>query len=524
MADKETYRVRVASGQTTPISTRRVRGSAFAYQAASNQSQELTAYNPTIRDVNSEVGQYRDRIVARARDQVRNNSWADGGVDKRVDAVVGSDLWLSAKPNWRILGWTSEQSYSVSRSIEDEFWSWADDPNFYCDVERDLTFGGLMRLGYRHGIVDGDAIAVMYWLKGRGRYNTAIRIMDPDMLSNPSSAANTSRLRDGIGFDDNGAAVSYSFMLSHPSDTAADVMDRNRWVTIPREEEWGRPRVIHWHNKKRAHQKRGVSRLVSAIKRMKMLERYDDTELQAAVMSAVLGLYVTSDADPALTAGALAPVTDDGIDPVEEYRDQVYENSPPTFNGVRIPILPAKDKIQTVRADRPAQNFPAFEGAVLRSIASSLGLTYEQLASDWSQVNYSSARAAMNEAWRGFLAERKIFISRFVKPIYAAWLEEAIVMGRITLPEGSPDFYEYRSAYCAASFVGPARGYVDPLKEAQASKERLANGISTLEDENAEQGRDYRDTIEQRAREKAELKALGLTDPADIAAAAASPH
>ena len=97
-------------------------------------------------------------------------------------------------------------------------------------------------------------------------------------------------------------------------------------------------------------------------------------------------------------------------------------------------------------------------------------------------------------------------------PIYAAWLEEAINRGIITLPQGAADFAEAKAAYCSAKWIGPGRGWVDPHKEATAATERLAAGLSTLERECAEQGEDYLETIQQRARERKEMFALGL-DP-----------
>ncbi|PVQ41401.1 phage portal protein, partial [Salmonella enterica] len=40
------------------------------------------------------------------------------------------------------------------------------------------------------------------------------------------------------------------------------------------------------------------------------------------------------------------------------------------------------------------------EQALLRYIAAGLGVSYEQLSRDYSQVSYSSARASANESWR----------------------------------------------------------------------------------------------------------------------------
>ena len=54
------------------------------------------------------------------------------------------------------------------------------------------------------------------------------------------------------------------------------------------------------------------------------------------------------------------------------------------------------------------------------------------------------------------------------------------------------------------------RGWIDPVKEAQASQIRMQIGLSTLEEECAMQGMDWEEVLEQRAREQAKLQALGL--------------
>ena len=75
----------------------------------------------------------------------------------------------------------------------------------------------------------------------------------------------------------------------------------------------------------------------------------------------------------------------------------------------------------------------------------------------------------------------------------------------------APDFYENRYAYTRCKWIGPGRGWVDPVKEAQACQIRMDIGLSTLEAECAGQGLDWEEVLEQRAREKAKLTELGLT-------------
>jgi len=138
-------------------------------------------------------------------------------------------------------------------------------------------------------------------------------------------------------------------------------------------------------------------------------------------------------------------------------------------------------------------------------------LPYERVYKDISKTNYSSARAALLEAWRTFTTRRAWIAAAWAQPWYELWLEEDINAGNTE----APDFYQRRYAYTRAKWIGLGRGWMDPVKEAQAAQLRMEIGISTLEDECAEQGKDWEEVLDQRAREKAKLEELGL-DVADL--------
>jgi capsid protein len=77
----------------------------------------------------------------------------------------------------------------------------------------------------------------------------------------------------------------------------------------------------------------------------------------------------------------------------------------------------------------------------------------------------------------------------------------------------APDFYEKSELYLRAKWIGPGRGQIDPVKEAEAAQIRMDTMTSTLEEECAEQGRDWEDVLEQRALEMARMKELDLVVP-----------
>jgi lambda family phage portal protein len=159
---------------------------------------------------------------------------------------------------------------------------------------------------------------------------------------------------------------------------------------------------------------------------------------------------------------------------------------------------------------RPTNTFPSFIETLSRQIGTALGLPYELALKDFSKTNYSSARAALLEAWRFFTIRRSWLASYWAAPVYRLWLEEAVNAGLID----APDFYENQAAYCRSKWIGMGRGWIDPVKEAEAAQVRMAANISTLEIECAEQGLDWQEVLEQIALENSRKTELGITTEA----------
>lgn len=482
-----------------------------AYDAADVMSQELGAWMPHREHPDSEIGAARDTVTARARDLARNNGFAAGGIQREVDAVIGAQFRPAAKPDWRALGIDREAAAEVGEQMDAAWRIWADDPLHGADVSRTQDWGGLAAMAYRAELIDGDALAVVHWRDdAAGAFRTCIRVVDPDLLSNPQMKPDSPTMRGGVEIDRWGAPVAYHFRRQHELAMwgwgASHVWDR--WErSLP----WGRPQVVHCYERHRDGQTRGISRLAPVLDALKMQDKHARVELQAAVLGAILGMFISSP----LSADAVQDLISDGnYTALDAARQELAKEKGLTFGGVRLPVLAPGDSIESVSVNRPANQYQMFETAVLRRIATGMGMSYEQLAMDWSQVNYSSARAALVEIWRGFAARRREFASRFCQPIRLAVMEEAIDLGLVRLPPGAPSLYQAPGAWLRAKWIGPGRGYVDPVKEAQASAIRVALGLSTMEDEAAElSGADYGDNLAQIAREIDQMPA-GVLHPA----------
>jgi capsid protein len=84
-------------------------------------------------------------------------------------------------------------------------------------------------------------------------------------------------------------------------------------------------------------------------------------------------------------------------------------------------------------------------------------------------------------------------------------IEEAWLAGLLSLPSGAPDFYDAPQAYTQAIWIGPSRGYVDPVKEIAATVTALENRLMTYSEALAERGRDFDEVMDEREEEEARL-------------------
>lgn len=496
------------------------------YDAADWHHSSVAGWEPWLWSPDTEVNIWRNRMVARMRDLVRNDGWASGSVTRLLDNAMGVVFRPRMKPDYRMLAemtgnrdFDADWADEYGRCVEAHWRNWANDASCHCDLERRLTLPQLFRLAFRHKLIDGDALAVLHWrpdriAPGRGRYATVVQLVDPDRLSNPNDAFDMPYIRGGVEIDADGVPVAYYIRSAHMGDWWSG-KDTMHWERVPRETEWGRPVVVHDFDHDRAGQHRGTGILTPVVQRLKMLIKYDQSELEAAILNALFGAYITSPFDPKLVEDAL---NDDIATEIAAYQNSRInfhqDNRIRLPSGARMPIMHPGEGIETVNAARPISNFKDFENAALRNIAAALGLSTQQVTQDWSDVNYSSARAALLEAWKTLTRRRDEFAVGFAQPVLTAFLEELHEEEDLPLPAGAPDFLVARAAYTRAQWMGPGRGWVDPVAEKKGSILAMEAGLSTLEIEVAENvGEDYEDILDQRAREDRAFRERGLTPP-----------
>lgn len=427
-----------------------------------------------------------EKLRDRSRDANRNDPVAAGATDTLKHNIIGSGLHPQASFRSEVLG-ISEDRAKVLRSQAESAWAvWTKT----ADAANVMTFDEIQLLAITKIIEDGEILAVPAWADEPWRkYGRVIELIEADRLASPS---NKNNLFNGVEIGGRSQPLAY-YIRKPDRPHSRDSNDFNR---IAARDNAGRHKLIHAYAAKRPGQLRGIPFFAPVLTYFKDLADYLEAEVIAARVAACLAVFVTK-TDPMGMATGAATGTQQGVSGSE--RIQSIEP------GV-VGYLSPNEDIKVVDPKRPGDAFPSFIETMLRIIGASLGLPYELIAKDFSKTNYSSARAALLEGRRMFKTWRTWFSSRFNQPIYELVMEEAFLRGDFE----ANNFYKFKDEFCRTRWIGGGWGWVDPVKEIDASRKAIDFGLSTMAEEAANQGRDWEEILEQRKREQDKIDELDV--------------
>lgn len=517
-----------------------------SFEGADRLNSSIALWGSPRQSIDLDILPEKSVIDGRARDMLRNDAYVQGGASLHKDNIVGAHYLLNARPATRVVLGKDDETFEeeFQEEVETKWELYADSPDHWIDAARTNNFTSMVRMAVGIHLMGGEVLAAAEWIKDDGApYSTAIQMVDLDRLSDPQDMNgwrwfNSPDQRAGVRYNRRGAPVSYFIRSAHPNDYGPVDFDLPKWTEIPIRKPWGRMQVIHLFEQIRPEQTRGITEMAAALKGMKLTHTFRDINVQHAAAQATVMAAITSELpmadlaarfggdDSAAMAAAVTAYSEGFLGSVAKY---VGERGI-AIDGVKIPRLHPGEKLEyKTPASGPLGT--EFEASLLRYIAASMGVSYEQLSRDYTQTNYSSARAAMAETWKFMSARKKMIADRFATICFRLWLEEAINKGDITTLGGkrasaliytSGRLNQNFDALSRCDWVGASRGQIDELKETQAAVLRIINGLSTAEDELARLGKDWRKVYRQLKREQDLRETLKLnfmaTDPQTMAA------
>jgi lambda family phage portal protein len=466
------------------------------------RSPRFANWRPQLLDADGEAEHELADLRAFSRDLERTAPVATGAIETRVSHIVGTGLSLQSRIDAKELGLSDEQASEWQSLTERRFGMWA--KSQYADRHGELCFYEQQQLALRSHDSSGD-VFVLLGDKGREDwpFRLTMQIVEADRVSNPDGRTNTATLIDGVERDGDGEPIAIQVSRYHPGRLVPRTA--NAWERIPYRGSSGRRNVLHLKEVKRPGQTRGLPILAPIIATIKQLTRYTDAEVDAAVNSAALALFMQMDPE----AFADSTIFSDQ----ERQRMLAAANWDGTIQSGRAVNLMPGESIVSPTPGRPNPNFDPFFGAMLNICSMGLGIPKEVLAKAFN-ASYSASRAALMDAWRTWQIKRVWLAQRLCQPVYEEWLADAVALGIIQAPGFFADPF-IRYAWSQTSWCGDGPGALDPLKEAMAAAKRMEEGITTRAEEVvAYDGGDWETKHRQSAREMAARVRDGLHMPA----------
>jgi lambda family phage portal protein len=464
------------------------------------QSPRFSQWRPQSLDADG-VAQYElSDVRAFSRDLERTAPVATGAIQTRVSHIVGTGLSLQSRIDSDELGLSDEEASAWQSFTERRFAMWAESD--YADRHGELSFYELQDLALRSHDVSGDSFVLLTSKVRNGwPFRLATQVIEADRVSNPDNRMNTASMVEGVERNEDGEPSKIHVARYHPGRIIPG--RPNSWTAIDIRGESGRRNVLHLKKMKRPGQTRGLPILDPIIATIKQLTRYSDAEVDAAVNSAAMALFLTMDRE------AFSDVLSDAeqtklLQTASEW-DGVVDS------GKAINLMPG-ESVTSPTPGRPNPNFDPFFGAMLNICSMGLGMPKEVLAKAFN-ASYSASRAALMDAWRTWQIERAWLARRLCQPVYEEWLADAVSLGIINAPGFFADPF-VRNAWCRTSWCGDGPGALDPMKEAMAAGKRIEIGLTTRAEEVvAYDGGDWETKHRQSAREVADRVRDGLQPP-----------
>ena len=281
------------------------------------------------------------------------------------------------------------------------------------DADGLTDFAGLQALIVR-GLVESGEVLVR--LRERRTEDglpvpLQLQVLEADHLDSwkTGELADGGFILQGIEFDALGRRRAYWLYPTHPGDGRGGLVSHR----VPAD------RVLHLFERLRPGQVRGVPWFAPVMLKLRDLDAYDEAELVRKKIEACFAAFVTGVQDEE-TLGK-ARTEPDGA------RIETFEP------GMIEYLEPGRD----VKFASPSASggYAEYMRMQLHAVAAGVGLTYELLTGDLSQVNYSSIRAGLIEFRRRMEAlQWQLLVPGLCQPVWRRFVLAAQAAGK--LPDG----------------------------------------------------------------------------------------
>lgn len=412
----------------------------------------------------------RREMVKRARRIAEENILGTSMLDRLADNVIGEGMTVQPKTS----------STRVNNQIEKLWNDWGADARGFYD------FASLQRQLFLAWKRDGDLGTRMLTSLGQVLPVETDYIVSPygdGYLTDLSVSMPDAKVVDGIELTAIGRPSAFHLAV---------VKDGKRTtVRVPRQQF----AYIHDNDRLDRQAVRGVPKLAIMSTLLEQIDGTTEAVVVAHRMAACFGLLRKRESPRSEYDGLPFSAND-----AQGESQNLFDLEP----GM-VDFLGPNEAVEQIKPEHPHAGFNDLMTFLIRMVGLRWGMPLELSLLDFSKTNYSSARASMEQAYRGFRVSQKRFAG-FLRHIYDWRIHLWVAQGAL------PD----RDDITQATWLGQPWPYLDPKKDAEGTQVAVENMQMTLGEASARRGMTVQEYIEAFARERDLLGNVGLYHPAEL--------
>lgn len=402
----------------------------------------------------------RDDVRARARDLERNSDIMNSVVGAFKRNVVGGGYHVQVR--------TDDQE--LNKKIEQAWKRWCKKQN--CDITGTQSLNQIIRMAVERKKIDGGVLFVKRYT-GDGFVPFKLQMIEVDELDigtmQPKHTGN--KVVGGIEYNSFNKPVGY-YIRQYDIDGYSQ-----------RDPVWVEAKdVIFYFTKKRPSQLREMSDMAPTIPRIRDVNEFMTAVSVKERIEACLSIFIKKSV-PTTGLGRTNGVSGDKVS---------YDGKMLTPGMIK--ELNVGDEIQVVNPSGQGADATSFTKLQQRLVGAGQGISYEATSRDMAESTYSSARQGLIEDDLTYKEDKELLIE-VLDEIYETFIISAVLCGALSIPR----FWNEKERYLAHEWVQEPKPWIDPYKESNANMIAMKTGQKTFKQIAAENGRDWRDQVDDMA-------------------------
>jgi len=412
-----------------------------------------------------------------ARDQEQNNPYVKRYLNLIVTNVIGSE-GIQLSPNFHDA--RGNPLDEINLELKREFVLWSERET--AEVTQKFSFRKVQEICLRALKRDGEVF--VRFLKGwENPFGFTLQILMSQRVDETynQDLGDGRKIVAGIELDSYGRRSAYYVI----DEAGVRMQNGKKMSRVPASE------IIHLYDPQMADAERGYSDLSASVNKLRMLHGCDEAQLTTM----------------RVTAAKMGWLERTGVKPGQGVNDEdedieIYEAEP----GM-IKELPAGYTIKETNWGSYDGDPDLFRKGQLKGAAAGLSVNYSDLAMDYSDVNYTSLRAAYLSDRDAYAILQKVMIDGLCQPVFEEWLKMAVLKGRFKRIRA-----ESIPLYLKPRWRGRGWEWVDPMKESVAAENLLKNNLISEEELISKRGGHLEDIYKNLSSAKKLRERYGIED------------